>query len=519
VAAVLYDNRIRDVAALADNPGLGLGDRVLLSGNPLGRDALLTHIPALESRGVDVDFDPDEFPDSPLRALDDEAASMWVDADLTTAAYDLDLAGYAEEFIAHFGDRFDVLLFVSALNGPAAHETQPYLGVYHRVSNDVRGIGLDGGERDPAYASTRLKGVVHLPYRAALKWGHSLHELMHVWGNYGVATSEFGHWGFSSAGGQLGGFRLEDLEDLGGGRWSAGEFHANRSVGLHGQPHTGNHAPYAPLELYLAGLAGPEEVPDLWIAPEGRWTDERTAAGHWIFEAESPRTLTIGGFVAEHGAREPDHRSAPRELRGAVIVLEDDDHQLRQHGGWRFMRDDVRWLSLPRAPAEGEFGDYEDSLVNYHQATGGRGRLVLDGLLELRRDRPLARVPRLRLERVCPAPGAAAPRPAADLRRAWEPRTPARNAVRRIIPPPFPDARDFRGGELGYEIGYGHGHERGHLPARFRCGSEPDTCRVEIGDEVLVGAEGAVDRDDTDAEHRWACRSDTGEVRECGKAK
>ena len=515
----LGDNRIRDVAGLADNPGLGFGDTIFLGGNPLNADALLTHIPALESRDVRVHYDPDEFLDSPLRALHDDAVSMWVDADLTTAAYDLDFAGYAEEFIAHFGDGFDVLVFLSMLGSPRDHATLPYLGLYRRVSNDVRGIGLDPDDRNPAFGSTRLKGVVHLPYLQALQWGHSLHELMHAWANFGVATSDFGHWGFSSARGQLGGFRREDLADLGGGRWSAGVFHTNRSVGLSGQPHTGNHAPYAPFELYLAGLVGPEDVPDLWVAPEGRWTEERTAAGHWIFEAESPRTLTIDEFIEEHGAREPDHLSAPRELRGAVIVLEDDDHQAGP-GDWRIVREDIRWLSLPRAPADGEFSNYVDSLVNYHQATGGRGRLVLDGLLELRRDRPMSRVPRLRLEQVCPPPGADVPHSPVDFRRGGDRRPhrraggsrmptsemPARNEIRRI-PPPIPEAWDSGG------------YERGYLLAPFQCGSEPDTCRVEIDDDVLVGAEGVVDRDDTDEEDRWACRSDTGKVRECKKVK
>ena len=65
----------------------------------------------------------------------------------------------------------------------------------------------------------------------------------------------------------------------------------------------------------------------------------------------------------------------------------------------------------------------------------------------------------------------------------------------------------------------GSGYERGYLLAPFQCGSAPDTCRVEIGDEVLEGAEGVEDRDDTDAAHRWACRSDTGEVRECSKER
>ena len=77
-----------------------------------------------------------------------------------------------------------------------------------------------------------------------------------------------------------------------------------------------------------------------------------------------------------------------------------------------------------------------------------------------------------------------------------------------IIDPPFPVATPPDGG-----------YERGYLLAPFLCGSAPDTCRVEIGDEVLEGSEGVEDRDDTDTEHRWACRSDTGEVRECRAEK
>lgn len=63
------------------------------------------------------------------------------------------------------------------------------------------------------------------------------------------------------------------------------------------------------------------------------------------------------------------------------------------------------------------------------------------------------------------------------------------------------------------------GYERGYLLASFECGTKPDTCRVVIGEEVLEGSEGVEDREDTETERRWACRSDTGEVRECRAAK
>lgn len=382
----LDDNRVVDIAALAANAGLGEGDIISLVGNPLGAEALATHIPELESRGASVAYDRDDFPDSPLRILRDEAVSMRVEADLDTVTWELDLTAYAEEFISHFGDEFDVLIFLSALERTSDHADLPYYGVYHHVSNDVAGIGLDE-IREPPDNATRLKGVIHFPWLDALSHGPSLHEIMHVWANYGVETAYSSHWGFSGAAGQLGGFRLENLVDLGGGRWSAGIFGtiANRA----------NSTRYSPWELYLGGFVGSEDVPDLWVAAEGRWTGERTAAGHYIFEAAEHSTLTVEEFVETHGAREPDHVDAPKELRAAVIVLEDDDHRLHH---WQRLERHISWLSHP-GPHSLFSGWY-----NYHEATGGRGRLVLDGLRELRRETPLG-APALRLEMVCPPPG------------------------------------------------------------------------------------------------------------------
>ena len=388
----LKDNRITDVAALAANLGLGAGDAITLAGNPLGADALRTHIPELEARGAAVAYDRDDFPDSPLRELRDGAVSMRVEADLDTAVRkrELDLEAHAREFIAHFGDEFDVLMFVSALPQLSYHADPQYSGVYYRASNETRGIGRDLF-RDEAYGSMRLKGVIHFHWLGALANGPALHELMHMWANYVVpAPHEYGaHWGFSSAAGQLGGFRLEDLADLGGGRWSAGVFGAYANGG--------NGVPYSPWELYLGGFIGPDEVPDLWHAPDGHWTGERTAAGHRIFEALGHAMVSVGDVVAEHGPRDPGHEAAPKALRGAVIVLEDDDYALHH---WDELLEQVRWLSHPGP--DWSFG----RAYNYHEATGGRGRLVLDGLRALRRETPLSGLPAPRLERVCPAPGA-----------------------------------------------------------------------------------------------------------------
>jgi len=52
----LQDNEISDITPLVDNPGLGEGDEVWLSGNPLGEQSINEHIPALEARGVTVHY-------------------------------------------------------------------------------------------------------------------------------------------------------------------------------------------------------------------------------------------------------------------------------------------------------------------------------------------------------------------------------------------------------------------------------------------------------------------------------
>ncbi len=52
----LGDNQISDVSPLLDNAGLGEGDELVLTGNPLSSDSLNTYIPQLETRGVSVSY-------------------------------------------------------------------------------------------------------------------------------------------------------------------------------------------------------------------------------------------------------------------------------------------------------------------------------------------------------------------------------------------------------------------------------------------------------------------------------
>ena len=52
----LRHNYISDISPLVANTGLGSGDEVLLNDNPLSYSAIKTHVPALQNRGVTVEF-------------------------------------------------------------------------------------------------------------------------------------------------------------------------------------------------------------------------------------------------------------------------------------------------------------------------------------------------------------------------------------------------------------------------------------------------------------------------------
>ena len=52
----LHSNQISDISVLVDNNGLGEGDEVDLRWNPLSEQSINEYIPALEARGVTVDY-------------------------------------------------------------------------------------------------------------------------------------------------------------------------------------------------------------------------------------------------------------------------------------------------------------------------------------------------------------------------------------------------------------------------------------------------------------------------------
>ncbi len=276
---------------------------------------------------------------------------------------------YASRFYDHFDDDFDFLMFVSNLEGGDQHG---YFGIYFTVMNDTAGIGLATYSNTAAWGSAaRLQGVMHFPRPDLIHGGPSLHELMHRWANYVVGPNPSrAHSGFSSVDGQLGGFHLADLVDLGNGQYSAGKF----GIGANG----GNTVPYNPIELYLAGFLPLGEVPDLTIAEDGEWLldengdDVRADSGHPIFTASQLTIYTAEDLVAEHGERVPAYPHAQRDFRAAAILLIDEDHPAVSRK-LATLSEDVSWFSEDTPGGR--------SLYNFFGATGGRAMIEMDDLL------------------------------------------------------------------------------------------------------------------------------------------
>ena len=268
----------------------------------------------------------------------------------------LDFSDLARSFRERYDDEFDYLIFVSNL--PRFYDQRhEYTGVHWSVGNSVQGIG-----RRTFGSDGKLKALLHFVHpEDPIRRGPMLHEILHSWANYAVPSVDFYHWGFSSANGQLGGFDHANLVDHGDGRYSAGSF------GLFANG--GNSIPYSPIELYLAGFMPPDDVPDLWVANDGRWTADRDESGHSIFAATEVETWSVERIVEEHGARVPNWENSQKNFRAAAVLITDD---------WFPASEKVLSTLVESLSAFSKAGDDDDALFNFWEATGGRGTFETD---------------------------------------------------------------------------------------------------------------------------------------------
>ena len=159
-ALYLQGNTISDLLPLVANTGLGSGDEVDVTGNPLNVVSINTHIPALERRGVMVEFDPPE-PASPEFLLSVPAGTSLIHVPLKVTAVD-----EVEMQINSVGDLYDALGGADIVNFLITYDSQAqewfsYFGPSDKGGPADSGLGDDTGiiVGLRALASVHLRGT------------------------------------------------------------------------------------------------------------------------------------------------------------------------------------------------------------------------------------------------------------------------------------------------------------------------------------------------------------------------
>ena len=141
---------------------------------------------------------------------------------------------------------------------------------------------------------------------------------------------------------------------------------------------------YCPLELYLAGFIGPEDVPDFRVAVDAEWPKDELGGvtldnnGYQVFTASGFETYTIDDIIAEHGPRVPDSSQAQKDFRAAVVLLVSTDYPATPLT-LDTLSYDVSWFSHP-GERDHKSNQEKYQYANFYQYTGGRGTITMDGL-------------------------------------------------------------------------------------------------------------------------------------------
>lgn len=276
-------------------------------------------------------------------------------------------------FTSSFKDEFDYLVLVwDFIDRPLL---APF-GIYY--ANTPEGLFSAGVNRpcektfDPS--CPKLMGAVNLTFLKdsvtgldTLRLGPLLHELVHQVANYVLPTVSANHWGFSSVGGQLGGWFESSLQNLGNNQYKG-------SFGL--VANGGNSVVYSPLELFLMGLIPASEVPVVRVARDAQWVD----VSQGIFRASGFDTYTAEQ-IASMSANPPSTSKTRKALRAAVVVLTNKESLAAA---------DVALLNeaVSQFTFKGPNGDVfaptgvsvYRTIKNYWDATGARATLTADNL-------------------------------------------------------------------------------------------------------------------------------------------
>jgi hypothetical protein len=285
-----------------------------------------------------------------------------------------------------FEDDFDLVFFVS--NNTTKPTSLRYYGIHTSVSSLNSGMGMSTFNNNTGWQTTgsagKLKSFVHFATRNAMQNGPTLHEICHMWGQFfqddveypsetgGAASLVPGHWGWASSGrtrgGQLGGFAMNSLQDLGGGLWQANAGGGRTS--FDGYANGGNGLPYSDFEMYLAGFWPKDSVGTLRVFHGVTATYDQYTAGQ--FNATSFNDYTIDQLETAHGARTPSSLTSQKDYRVLVVVLTPAPLTTAE---WDEVSSQTSWFTQ-------KSDDGLSNLYNFWEATRGLGSMTADGLWE-----------------------------------------------------------------------------------------------------------------------------------------
>lgn len=281
-----------------------------------------------------------------------------------------DIRVLTRAFYATHADEYDFLYLL-----PATLLSAKAAGRLVNASSEHRPwLNQPGPWHDAEFGSKgRLKAVIGLD-AFPLANGPALHETFHHWGVFVDAKFGFGvgrgtmfgpHWGFASVYGQLGGFQRASLACQGGaplpcapGADGRVAFELGTSFGPFANG--GDSIPYAPLELYLMGLADASEVPSTLVLDDA--TLDGIVDDRIRISASGSHEVTVADLAARHGAVP---KATQTEFRAAFVVVSEEPLPREK------LAVAERWARRLGGASDDPPG------LSFEKATGGRARLSL----------------------------------------------------------------------------------------------------------------------------------------------
>jgi len=235
----------------------------------------------------------------------------------------------AREFLRLHPDRYDFLVVFTTFEFDTSSGTEggDALAFHLGVRNDVEGIGLPLFDNSPLFGSDgRLQGYIDmaalsryttdpLDSRFELVLGTLAHETMHQWccfvdfeGPDGSPRIDLlgpddAHWSY---------LLDSDASVMYGHDWRENPAGSFTAVDIRRF--------YGPLDLYLAGFLGPDELPPFLLIDQPAIPRTRLPE-RGAKVTGTGETVTIEDIIAAEGARFPSAADSPKEFRAAFLIV------------------------------------------------------------------------------------------------------------------------------------------------------------------------------------------------------